>query len=378
MRIGVIGIGRLGLCFATLCKSKGLDIIGCDSNEEYIKSLRDKTFNSPEASLLRLFYGDGNFHVTSNVEEVICSCDVIFTFVQTPSLDDGSYDHSNIENVVYAIISSPHNVHGKLFVIGSTVMPGFSKKVGEMLGDFGVSVAYNPEFIAQGQIINGLQFADFVLIGCENKADIEVLSKIYQTIMSVNPIIKAMSTTAAEITKIGLNCFLTMKISYANFIGEIAINSGIETEVATILSAIGSDTRIGKKFFNYGFGFSGVCLPRDNKALAHYAERIEVTPLIPKAIDEFNNIHFEFIELELISENKENLPFVFNQISYKKGVDIITDSQRFELCINLLNYGYRVIINESESVIDKIKPSLMAFGHLVSYNSDEKGFEITL
>ena len=64
-----------------------------------------------------------------------------------------------------------------------------------------------------------------------------------------------MSTKAAELTKIAVNCFLTTKVSYANQVGQVMIKDGLEDEVDTVLNAIGSDTRIGTKYLGFGFGF---------------------------------------------------------------------------------------------------------------------------
>ena len=52
--------------------------------------------------------------------------------------------------------------------------------------------------------------------------------------------------------------------------GDIMIKAGIQDEIDMVLNAIGGDSRVGKKYLKYGFGFGGPCLPRDNRALGHY------------------------------------------------------------------------------------------------------------
>ena len=136
-----------------------------------------------------------------------------------------------------------------------------------------MDVYYNPEVIAQGSIIKDLRYADMVLIGGEGQ-HLDAIKEIYSKIQSVPPSVHTMSTTAAELVKLAVNCFLTTKISYANMVGEVMALSGLESEIKTVLKAIGADTRVGSKYLNYGYGFGGPCLPRDNRSFAAYAKKL--------------------------------------------------------------------------------------------------------
>ena len=51
-------------------------------------------------------------------------------------------------------------------------------------------------------------------------------------------------------------------------VGEVMALSGNEDEIETVLSAIGADSRVGKKFLNFGYGYGGPCLPRDNRSFS--------------------------------------------------------------------------------------------------------------
>ena len=115
------------------------------------------------------------------------------------------------------------------------------------LDKYNYKVCYNPEFIAQGDIINGMIRPDMVLIGGSPSAA-DKLEGIYKTLLKNNPKICKMSTTEAEITKIALNCFLTTKVSFSNLIGDIVVKAGGNPSV--VLNAIGSDTRAGNKFYS--------------------------------------------------------------------------------------------------------------------------------
>ena len=204
---------------------------------------------------------------------------------------------------------------------------------------------YNPEFIAQGTIVKDLINADMVLIGGEGKHRDE-LAKIYHGIQDKKPSIHFMSTKAAEITKIAVNCFLTTKISYANMLGQVLSKSGLEDEIEQVLESIGSDSRVGNKYLKFGFGFGGPCFPRDNRAFAKYAEKVGLEHNFGYTTDNFNNEHAKFIKEYFIDANIDKLPYLFESVAYKEGTDILTESQQYRLCIDLLDEGYEVYVKD--------------------------------
>ena len=247
----------------------------------------------------------------------------------------------------------------KNFVVGCTVNPGDCDKFAEKLPD-SVNIFYNPEFIAQGSIINDLQHAYMVLLGHSNGKDLDYVIKdiqsLYKKIQVTRAIVCSMSLKAAEITKIAVNCFLTTKISYANMLGDVLHRAGCGSEVATVLGAIGTDERIGRKYLNWGVGYGGPCLPRDNRAFAHFVERLGVLDAanIGKATDRINFEHGAYLIEYWKEMNTNNLPFYFDHVSYKKGTDIITESQQLRLCADLLNEGFRVYIHDDKNVTNQI------------------------
>ncbi len=380
--IGIIGIGRLGLSFALLCENRGYNVIASDRNEQYIQSLQDKSHKTSEPFIEQFLQDANNIHFTTENRKVVQNSDIIFLFVPTPSLENGEYDHQYIEQVLSEI--DDMDLSDKLLIIGCTVMPGYSNTVRRKLRpgikNLGLMVVYNPEFIAQGSIIHGLETADIVLVGTDSICVPPILKSIYQRLMITPLNMRVMSPTAAEITKISINCFLTMKIAYRNMIGEIAINSGIESEVNTILQAIGDDSRIGTQYLlYYGFGYGGPCLVRDNRALNIHAGIVGVNTKLPSAIDISNDLHAIFLRNYYIQKNPDkNVPFLFTQITYKKGVEIITESQQYRLCKDLLEAGYSINISESPLVIKQVENELSKYGTRVTYEITTNGYKIDI
>jgi nucleotide sugar dehydrogenase len=354
MKIGVIGAGRLGICFALLCEAAGYDVLVSDIREDYVNDLNERKIKTHEPEVENLLKVAKNFRATTNNKEVIDECDLIYTLVATPSLEDGSYDVS----AVWQVVDDFQDVtKTKYFVVGCTTNPGDCDNFKKQLPS-NVKVFYNPEFIAQGSIINDLRTADMVLLGADPFSDndriISDIRRLYEKIQTTRAIVCSMSTTAAEITKIAINCFLTTKISYANMLGDVLHHAGCGDEVSSVLTAVGTDSRIGRKYLGYGFGYGGPCLPRDNRSFAAFAKKVGLEYNLGTVTDEINNQHATFVcdYFEKMNANKK--PFYFDSITYKKGTDILTESQQYRLCLDLLDRGYTVYIRNDKKVTDQI------------------------
>lgn len=363
MKIGLIGAGRLGICFALLLEEAGFKVIASDVREDYIHNLQNKQILTTEPKVQDLLSQSENITFKLGNCEVIEECDVWYTLVATPSLADGSYDVSAIWGVIDDIQESVErgiDVTGKTLIIGCTTNPGDCELFQSRLESYGVNVFYNPEFIAQGSIIEDLKNADMVLVGGPNSNENirSFIEEIYNKIQVTAPKIYFMSTTAAEIVKLAVNCFLTTKISYANMVGEVMTLAGYESEIDYVLKAIGSDTRVGSKYLKYGYGFGGPCLPRDNRSFAAYSKKLGLEYNLGKTTDDFNNEHAKFLKNYFIKVNTNNLPFAFNYISYKQGTDILSESQQYRLCRDLLDEGYEVYVSDNREILNQVKEHL--------------------
>lgn len=355
--IGIIGPGRLGICFALLLEKAGHSVIVSDVRESYIDSITNKTVQSNEPQVTTLLLETKDLTAVYKNSQVINNSDIIFAIVATPSLPSGRYDVSALEDIVLDF-KKCSNIRGKTLVITSTTNPGDCERFQSLLLDSGVTVLYNPEFIAQGSIVKDIQNADILLLGGNNSAAMASVVALYADIQGKQPNVHAMSLTAAEVVKIAINCYLTTKISYANIVGQVLVSAGLENEVDLALAAIGNDTRIGTKYLNFGHGFGGPCLPRDNRSFGNYASSLGIDFNLGTQIDEFNKSHLMFLKDFYINKNKDSIPFYFRYVSYKENTDIFVESQQLALCNELLNDGYKVFVEDSYLIDSNLKSIL--------------------
>ena len=259
----------------------------------------------------------------------------------------------------------------KNFIVGCTTNPGDCDAFIEELPS-SVKVFYNPEFIAQGSIVNDLRHADMVLLGYDvrfgsDDSIVDKITRLYEKIQVTRAIVSPMSLKAAEITKIAVNCFLTTKISYANMLGDTLHRAGCDGEIVSVLSAIGTDSRIGRKYLNWGVGYGGPCLPRDNRAFAAFAQKLGMEYNLGYVTDGINNEHADFICSYWEKMNPECHPFYFDYITYKKGTDILEESQQYRLCLDLLERGHYVYIRNDSRVTPQVERDLSKYGEKVKF-----------
>ena len=359
MNIGVVGVGRLGICFALLLERAGHQVLGSDIRANYVAALNKKQIVTNEPQVADMLSASNNFVATTDTRRVVEQSDVIYIMVATPSLADGSYDISAVQRVVDDVKECDFDLAGKVLVVGCTTNPGDCAKIQTELDKFGVKVLYNPEFIAQGSIIHDLQQADMVLIGGNDQTVMDNYAQLYNGIQTIEPQIHTMSLTAAEIVKIGVNCFLTTKISYANTLGQVLIKSGLTADVDKALAAVGADARVGKKYLKFGFGFGGPCLPRDNRSFGHYANKLGLKFNLGSIVDGFNREHAEFLKEYFIELNTDHRPYYMDTISYKKNTDIFEESQQLLLCHDLLSAGYTVYVEPNDLITQTVKDGLV-------------------
>ena len=351
-KIAVVGVGKLGLCFALNLEKAGFEVWGIESNPEYLEQLQLRTFSSVEPEVNALLIESENIHFTSDIECISNqSVQDIFIMVATPSLDDGGYDHTQVNRVADRLRSIADGKQRHIY-IGCTTMPGYCSELGEELETSGYTVSYNPEFIAQGSIVRDQIYPDQVLIGEANEEVGDRLQSIYETLVQNEPVYCRMDPLSAEIAKLATNCFLTTKISFANSIGDLAVKAGANAD--KILAAVGADSRIGSKYLGYGFGFGGPCFPRDNRALGKFAKQQDYPLRLSEATDRVNDEHYQFQLNHYLKNFDESDEIVFDGVAYKKGTSQITESQQLRLALGLVKAGRKVRILDSQEVLDQI------------------------
>jgi len=385
--ITVIGIGKLGLGFALLLEKSGYNVLGVDIFPEYVQKINEKAVSFSEPKYNELIKSATNLKATTDLQAGLNHSNIIFIIVQTPN-GGGSrfYDHSILSNLLEKMNNlQPKN---KDLIIGCTVMPKYIESVGKMLisNCEGCSLSYNPEFVAQGDIVRGFENPDIILVGTESEEVKTHLKTLYDKMVLNAPKYCFMTPTEAEIVKISLNGFITTKISFANMISDLC-DSLTDVNKETVLCAIGSDSRIGTKYFRPGMSFGGPCFPRDTKALKQLMDQNGILSNILTATTEYNEEHIRFQTELLLFGNEEQIHtmkevlkcfiitsddkmyYMFDNVCYKENskIPIIEESAKLKIAELLVKkYSKSVIIRDVEPIINEVKKE---YGKLFEYIS---------
>ena len=376
--VSVIGLGKLGASMAASFASRGLNVIGVDVNERSVELVNDGKAPVQETDLEKyISENKEKIRATLSHEDAILNSDVSFVIVPTPSDENGSFSlqyagwaYKEIGRAL-AKKDGYHNI-----VLTSTVLPGatrygllpiLEKESGKKAGeDFGV--CYSPEFIALGSIIKDFLSPDFTLLGELDKKSGDQVEEIYKKVMLNDAPCKRMSLENAELTKISVNTFVTTKITFANMLADLCerIPGG---DIDVVTDALGTDTRIGRKYLTGAIGYGGPCFPRDNVALSYIAKALDSRTELAETTDTYNRAMSEKISDKLRSIIKPGVTVGILGLAYKPMSHVVEESPGIYLADTLSKAGARVVAYDplaNESAEAELK------GKVVILNSLEK------
>lgn len=351
--VSVIGLGKLGAPLVACCASKGFSVIGVDANAECARLVDAGIAPVLESSLDELLRaGHKRISATQDCHQAVLNSDLTFIVVPTPSEPSGRFSTQHVlavaEHIGDALRAKP-TYH--LVVLVSTVLPGATEaelkpvleaSSGKQCGlDFGL--CYSPEFIALGSVIRDMLNPDFILIGESDPFAGEMLASFYRIFCDNDPAIVRMSLVNAELTKISVNSYITMKISFANNLAEICERlPGADVDVIT--SAVGLDSRIGRKYIKGALGYGGPCFPRDNRAFAYMAHQVGAQPTMAEATDTVNRRQMKRLVEIVTSHLPDRGQVGILGLSYKPDTDVVEGSQSIELAQMLTDHGVPIIV----------------------------------
>jgi len=349
----VIGLGKLGLPLAAVIASSGYKTIGIDYSEQLINDLNFHKFNSPEPQLLETINEFRNQLIFTSKYIDLSKSNISFVIVPTPSLSNMKFDNSYVVRAINSLLDVwVDSTEDKTIVIVSTVMPGTCKEVLEPIikkWDTNnifkhiINLLYSPEFIALGTVIHNLRYPDMTLVGCNDPKEAKVFLDVMDNVTKNNTEVSIINLREAEIVKILVNCFVTMKISFANFIGEIS-SKFIDVDQHKVAKALSLDTRIGNKYLRPGLGFAGPCFPRDNNALIAFSNDLNIVPELSIATDRINIRLPKTIVENILLKYPQAKYFGVIGLAYKARTNITDASQTVEIANILAELNKEVLV----------------------------------
>lgn len=313
MKIGFIGVGKLGMPCAEAIASKEHNVTGYDVEKRSSHSVT----------------------MYPTIKGAVQGRDIVFVAVPTPH--DPSYDgraptaHLDPKDFSYDIVkdvlteANKHMTKDQLLVLISTVLPGTVRKEFVDLVP-NTRFIYNPYLIAMGSVAWDMVNPEMVMIGTEDgteTGDAKQLVDFYKTIMENDPRYVIGTWDECECIKVFYNTFISAKIGLVNMIQDVAEKQGnINVDVVTNALAHSDKRIMGPQYMTAGMGDGGGCHPRDNIALRYMAQELGLGYDMFDAIMHAREIQAENLALRLVDlANEYNYPIYIHGKAYKPGVE---------------------------------------------------------
>jgi UDPglucose 6-dehydrogenase len=290
MKVGVVGIGYVGLVTAACLADSGVDVICVDRDAQRIEDLEDGVIPIYEPGLSEVVTrtrSSGRLQFATSLRQAVRESLVLFIAVGTPSAADGSADISAVLQVAGDIAEA---MDGYRILVGKSTVPvGTHKKVSDIVAartKHPFDYVSNPEFLKEGSAIDDFMKPERVIIGAVDPKVREIMRHLYAPFMRRKERVIFMDPASAELTKYAANCMLAARISFMNELSVLCEQVGADVEL--VRAGIGSDARIGNAFLYAGVGFGGSCFPKDVRALIHTGAQHQCPMEIAKAVRDVN------------------------------------------------------------------------------------------
>lgn len=336
VRIGWIGLGKLGLPCALVQAMAGFRVCGTDVNHSIKTYLQQKAIPYEEQGVNEALRAGHEILWYDSVAEVVENSDLVFIATQTPhdprfeGCDPVPNDRRDFEYgfLKAAVLEATQFARvQKVFVVVSTTLPGTCEReiTPIVARNQNVHFVYSPAFIAMGTTMHDFQNPEMVIMGSASSWALEQLALVHKAIHDA-PIIP-MQIVECELVKMCYNTFIGMKIVFANALGEICDNIGGDADMVVDALSHATTRIISDMYMRPGLGDGGGCHPRDQLALSYLASRtemsIDIFGWLMHARDEQTRYIARIIE---DAHHLTGLPVVICGAEYKPGTQLTVGS----------------------------------------------------
>lgn len=345
MKIGVVGLGKVGLVLAQLLRHHGgHEVVGYDvrSADAIYDDLDTQREPTPKGALT----------IAHDVRTVVLASDVVYICVPTPEKSnegadgyDADFDYTHLIDAVTAVSqeASKQQKHVTMVIL-STVAPGtFLERIYDAVGAVQyVALVYSPSFISLGTVWRDMEHPTAILIGAETQKSADLVDEVWRPIVSSDNAPRlVVSIESAEIIKMASNALQYMKISFINSLGELAEKTGANIdEVSDSLGEILNHGWIPRA----GMPDGGPCRPRDVAAMWSIANKygLSSVELLASFVD-IRDYQFGHIggQVAKLAYRFPDLPILILGDSYKPGVTYTDSAPGPEVAADLAIRGFK-------------------------------------
>ncbi len=342
MKVIVVGTGFVGLPHAAVLSEAGHEVYALDIDPKKIAA-----YESGQASQIERYVNEPGLPAaiketlnrylffTTDIGEVYEDADVFFMCINTPPKRDGSTDltyYLRAAHDIAGLLAKRKSTNRVVLVNKSTVPVGTARQLERILHEHGVQnfgIASNPEFLAQGNAIDGSRKPDRVVVGADTDEDLNILRRVYSRF--VNHVrIKYVETTpeTAEAIKYMGNTLLLTYISFWNGVGARVAENLPNVRMEDLKLGVTADNRISTWGSYVSNGAGGSCFGKDIQSLIYQLNQTGTSTDLLQAVYNIN----EYQKTYLVDRAVHEAGFNFNQktvtllgLAFKKRTNDMRD-----------------------------------------------------
>lgn len=377
MKVVIFGLGYVGFTAACCIASEGHHVVGIDVSSKKVEAIRAGRAPIVEPGvdeMLKTGLAQGLIEADTGVGGHLADADLAIVCVGTPSGPDGSHNMAYIADVSRQIAlalkgatrSTPLAVAYR-----STIRPG---SIEELIGpifratlgdttDALVDLVYNPEFLRESTAVKDYFEPPKIVIGTKDGQPNAAMDELNRNITAPTFVV---GYREAEFTKFVDNTWHAVKVAYANEIGRVCLNLGIEA--STVHAIFKSDTKlnISAYYTRPGGAFGGSCLPKDVRALQYISGDCgAATPLVDSLLRS-NEAHKHRLYEYAVAGLEPGARVLLAGLAFKAATDDLRESPNVDLARKLLAAGYALDIYDPAIDADKLVGANLgyAYSHL--------------
>jgi len=350
MHISIFGLGYVGCVSLGCLAGNGHYLIGVDINQSKVDQISNGKPTIIEKDIDVIIaeqHSNGNIEATLNAKEAVLKTEISIIAVGTPSSSKGHLDLTYIfkvgEDIGFAL-KEKSSFH--IIAIRSTIKPGTCDSIASIIEDtsgkkrnIDFAIVDNPEFLREGTAVHDYNNPPLTLIGSDHREAAETVADLYKQ-LPAEIIITDLKT--AEIMKYINNTYHALKISFANEVGNICSEIGIDSHQVMEIFCKDRQLNISPYYFKPGFAYGGSCLPKDLKGLQTLAHDLYLETPVIESISKTNDIQIQRA-VDLIFRYG-NMKLGFLGLSFKAGTDDLRNSPAVNVIETLLGKGCNITI----------------------------------
>ncbi len=368
MNISVFGLGYVGAVSCGCLAELGHNIIGVDVNVEKVE--RIKSGESPVLELgldemIKKAVKNGTLTATTDADEAVAQSDAALVCVGTPSTPSGGVNSIYLEQVAEQIGKAVAKHQPEFFLVlnRSTSLVPIHHRLQEILvnssgREIGNGIGYvcHPEFLREGAAVDDFFNPPKIVFGTSDEESATRCEQLYPGIEAPSFVV---SPEVASMIKYADNCFHAVKVTFANEIGTISRQYGIDA--TDVMEVFCQDTKlnISRRYLRPGTPFGGSCLPKDLRGILDAARETATSMPMLSGVLQSNQMQVESLMRRIVSPQRPSVGII--GLAFKEHTDDVRESPLVTLVELVSGKGHAVKIYDAHLAPDQLTGANKSF-----------------